>query len=469
MKRPLHTVLATLALWVVTASTAQAGSPGKTLLVLELDECIRTALQAAPEIGEAQADLELTSTKLQEAKSYRYPQADVLALFGPAPGAKRQDIVPVINTDKAFSIKEMTWFSSADLLVTQPLWTFGKISENMKAATHGIEVDKAKKQQKANEVALEVKKYYYGVLLARELKGVLNELQEYMTTGKKKVRELIDHEVPSGDEMDLYKIDAYAGAINKYMEEALKGERLALAALKARLNLGANTDVEVATERLTMDSDPATDIDAFIERARLQRPEYKQLKEGLAARTALVDAAKANYYPDIFLAGVVSWAYADKRDRIDNPYISDRFQHAYGGVALGVKWHLDFGITAAKVAAEQAQLNRLQSTNSYAEAYIPLQIRKAWLEMKEAERVVVVTKDAFMSAKKWGAAALANFDFGIGNPRDVFDAVEVYGKMKADHYQAIYNYKLAKANLEYAIGEQPVLPRNQQLSGGNNQ
>lgn len=455
----LSTILAILAFSLTTVSIAAAGSPGKTLLVLELDECIRTALQTAPEIGEAQADLELTSTKLQQAKSYRYPQMDVLALFGPAPGAKRSDITPIVKTDNEFSLKEMTWFTSADLLITQPLWTFGKISENMKAATHGIEVDKAKKQQKGNEVALEVKKYYYSVLLAREMKGVLSELQEYMATGKKKVRELIEHEVPSGDEMDLYKIDAYAGTINKYMEEALKGERLALAALRTRMGLGDTVDVEVATERLTMDSDPATDLETFVERARLQRPELKQLKEGLAARAALVDAAKANYYPDVFLAGVISWAYADKRDRIDNPYITDRFQHAYGGIALGVKWHLDFGITGAKVAAEQAQLNRLQSTNSYAEAFIPLQIRKAWLEMREAEKVVVVTKDAFQSAKKWGAAALANFDFGIGNPRDVFDAVEIYGKMKADHYQAIYNYKMAKANLEYAIGEQPVAPR----------
>jgi outer membrane protein TolC len=193
-----------------------------------------------------------------------------------------------------------------------------------------------------------------------------------------------------------------------------------------------------------------------VDRARIQRPEFKQLAEGMAARTALVEAAKANYYPDVFLAGMVSWAYSDGRDRVKNPYISDTFQHSYGGVALGIKWKLDFGITAAKVAAEQAQLNRLTSTKQYADSYIPLQTQKAWFEMQEAQRNVTITKDAFQSAKKWGTAALANFDFGIGNPRDVFDAVGVYGKMKAAHYQAIFDYKMAKANLDYAMGEYPV-------------
>ncbi|CAH2032480.1 TolC family protein [Trichlorobacter ammonificans] len=453
--RPLALALACTACILTAVGTAGAGSPSQATLVLDLNECIRTALQAAPELGEAEADIRLTSSKLKEAQSYRYPQIEVLSLFGPAPSARRSDIEPTVKTDIAFSVKNLTWFTSADLLVTQPLWTFGKISENMKAATHGIEVDKAKKQQKANEVTLEVKKYYYGVLLARELQNVLSELQQYMRQGKEKIQQLIDNESPAGDEMDLFKIDAYSGEINNYMEAALKGERLALAALKARLGLNGTLDVTVADTQLLMESRTIPDLTGSVEQARLQRPEFKQLSEGLRARTALVDAAKANYYPDLFLAGMLSWAYANDRDRIKNPYLSDRFQHTYGGVALGLKWHLDFGITGAKVAAEQAQLNRLESTKAYADTFIPLQIQKAWLEMKEAEKVVESSFIAYRSAKKWGAAALANFDFGIGNPRDIFDAVAVYGKMKAAHYQAIYDYNIAKANLEYAVGSLP--------------
>lgn len=456
MKKLVRISLAASLAVVICASAVFAGSPGHTTLVLDLDECIRTALQASPEIGEAQADLAFTTSKLDEAKSYRYPQINVMSLFGPAPGAKREDISPYVNTDKSFSIRDLTWFTSADVMITQPLWTFGKISENMKAATHGMEVDKARKRQKGNEVALEVKKYYYGVLLARELQNVLAELQLYMLQGKQKVQQMIDNESASGDPMDLFKIDAYSGAVNKYMEEAIKGEKLALAALKARLTLGDQVDVNVAAERLELPKEQIPELNTVVERARTQRPEFKQLAEGMAARTALVEAARSNYYPDVFLAGIFSWAYADDRDRIKNPYISDTFRHSYGGVALGIKWKLDFGITGSKVAGEQSQLNRLTSTKRYADSYIPLQVQKAWLEMQESRKNVDITLSAYQSARKWGAAALANFDFGVGNPRDVFDAVEVYGKMKAAHYQAIYDYLMAKANLDYAMGEYTV-------------
>lgn len=443
---------------LLSALPASAGSPARTTMVLDLQGCISAALQSAPELGEAQADIQLTSSKLEQAKAHRYPQIEVMSLFGPAPSARREDIAPVVKTDKAFSVRELTWFASTDLLVTQPLWTFGKISENMKAARHGIEVDKAKKQQKANEIALEVKKYYYGYLLAKEIQNVLSELQLYMTQGKQKVKELIAQESPAGDEMDLFKLDAYSGEVNNFMEAALKGERLALAALKARLGLGEHVDVIPADTQLTIESRVMPDQSATVAKARQLRPEFRQLSEGLQARTALVEAAKAGYYPDIFLAGMLSWAYADDRERIKNPYFSDRFQHTYGGLALGLKWHLDFGITASKVAGEQAQLNRLESTRNYAEAFIPVQVQKALLEMKEAENVVSSSFIAYRSAKKWGAAALANFDFGIGNPRDIYEAVGVYGKMKAAHYQAIHDFNMARANLEYAIGEYPVPP-----------
>ena len=149
--------------------------------MLGLDDCIRIALKAAPELGEAQADIEQTSSKLAEARSYRYPQIELVTLFGPAPHARKDQFT---STDSGFKFSELTWFSSADATITQPLYTFGKISENMTAAGHGIEVDRSRKEQRANEVALKVREYYYGLILARELKEVVLEVQESLNKAR---------------------------------------------------------------------------------------------------------------------------------------------------------------------------------------------------------------------------------------------------------------------------------------------
>ncbi|HIJ95297.1 MAG TPA: TolC family protein [Desulfuromonadales bacterium] len=421
----------------------------KPRLVLSLDDCIRMAMKSAPELGEAQADIEQTASKLEEAKSYRYPQVEVMSLFGPAPHARKQELT---STDTNFKLSELTWFTSADASIIQPLYTFGKISSNMTAAGHGIEVDRSRKEQRANEVALKVREYYFGLMLAREMKEVVLEVQETLNKARGKAHKMLEEQANGVEEIDIFKLDAFSGEVGKYLEEASKGEQLALAALKTRLALPNDTNLDISSDRLVMDEDSAPAYETYLENARLQRPEFKQIAEGLKARAALVEAAEANYYPDIFLGGLFSWAYSDDRDRIHNPYITDQFKHINGGVALGARWKLDFGITGAKVAAERAQYNRLLSTREFADANIPLQIRKYYLDLKEAENSAIATRSAYSNAKKWAVTAVANFDFGIGPAKEILEGLQAYARMRAAYFQSIYNLKIARANLDYATG-----------------
>jgi outer membrane protein TolC len=310
--------------------------------------------------------------------------------------------------------------------------------------------------QRANEIALKVREYYYGLMLARELKELVLEVQESLSKAREKAQKLLDQGSDSVEELDLYKLDAFSGEVAKYLEEAKKGESLALAALKTRLGLPIDTQLDISNQRLVMVEVDTPAFESFVDKARAKRPEYRQIAEGIKARAALVEASRANYYPDIFLGGLFSWAYADDRDRIRNPYINDQFKHLNGGVALGLRWKLDFGITGAKVSAERAQHNRLLSTREFADANIPLQIRKYYLELKEAENSAVATKTAYTNSKKWAVTALANFDFGVGPAKEIFEALQAYARMRAAYFQSLYNYRIAWANLDYATGEPPL-------------
>ena len=449
--KTLLVVSLTLLCW--DAQRCSAAETVSAKLVLDLKECIRRAIVTAPELGEAQADIDQTAAKLAEAGSHRYPQIEFIGLTGPVPQARGNQ---VSSPDSIDQTDRWTWFERGDATLIQPLYTFGKIAENMKAAGHGIEVDRAKKEQRRNEVALKVKEYYYGLLLARELKEVVLEVRESLDKARDKAQKLLDKGSANVEELDIYKLDAFNGEVGKYLAEAQKGESLALFALRSRMGIPADRELDIATERLVYEEEKSEALPAYLETARLKRPEYRQIREGLRARSALVEAARAAWYPDIFLAGYLSAAHSEGRDRVSNPYVPDQFNHLWGGVALGLKWKLDFGITGAKVAGEQAQYNRLLSTSEYAEANIPLQIRKFYLELQEAGKSIEATRTAYSHAKKWVVAALANFDFGIGPAKEIFDALQNYARMRAAYFQSIYNYRIAQANLDYATGEVPL-------------
>ena len=420
---------------------------------VSLQDCVKRALESAPELGEADADIALTAAKLSEAKGYRLPQIDLLALTGPVPRARGNQ---VSSPDEINDTGKLVWFERGDMTLVQPIYSFGKISHSMSAAKHGIEVEKARKVQKRNEIALKVKEYYYGVLYARELKQLLGEVRDDLTRARDKANRLLEQNSSNVEEADIYKLDAFSGEVKKYLAEASKGETLALAALKAKIGAPPGTDLELADERLLRTDDPIRDLNAYLARARERRPEFRQVSEGLQARKELVAAAKAARYPDIFLGANLSLAHSAGRDKVTNPWVPDQFNHFWGGVALGLKWKLDFGITSAKIAQEQAQYDKLISTKYFAEENIPLQIAKYYDEGVEAAASMEATKAAYESSKKWAVTALANFDFGVGPAKEIFDSLQQYAKMRGAYYQSIYNYNLAQANLRYAVGDEPL-------------
>lgn len=424
-------------------------------VVLDLKGCVARAIAAAPEMGEAGADIDLAASRFAEARGHLFPTIEFLGLAGPVPQARGDQ---VSSPDSINENGSWTYFVRGDATIIQPLYTFGKISENMRAATHGIEVDRAKKEQTRNEIALKVDEYYNGLLLAREMQALLRYVADTLKDARDKAQKLFDDGSPNVVLEDLYKLDSYRGAVAGYLAEANKGERLALAALKARLGLAADADFDIATTELVAETDTIADVAAYVTAARDKRPEFRQIREGLKAREALVEAARAEYYPDIFVAGYLSGAYSEKRDRVNNPWVPDQFNHYWGGIALGLRLKLDFGITDAKVAGKRAEFNRLEHTRAFAEANIPLQVRKYYLDLDAAQEKMAATTQGYRNAKKWVVAAVSNFDFGVGPAKEIFDALEQYAKTRAAYFQAVYDRNLAKAGLEYATGTDPLQP-----------
>jgi len=433
-----------------------AEGQGRGRVVLDLQGCIAKAIATAPEMGEAGADIDLAASRFAEARGHLFPTVEFLGLSGPVPQARGNQ---VSSPDSINQTERLTYFLKGDATLIQPLYTFGKISENMRAATHGIEVDRAKKEQTRNEIALKVDEYYNGLLLARELQALLRYVRDTLQEARDKAQKLFDDGSPNVVLEDLYKLDSYRGGVAGYLAEADKGERLALAALKARLGLAADADFDIATTELAAATESVADVATYIAAAREKRPEFRQIREGLKAREALVEAARADYFPDLFLAGYLSGAYSEKRDRVTNPWVPDQFNHTWAGIALGLRWKLDFGITDAKVAGKRAELNRLLHTREFAEANIPLQVRKYHLDLAAAEEKMAATSQGYKNAKKWIVAAVSNFDFGIGPAKEIFDALEQYAKTRAAWFQAVYDRNVARAGLDYAAGNDPLMTR----------
>ncbi|MGH7369736.1 MAG: TolC family protein, partial [Candidatus Methylomirabilaceae bacterium] len=380
----------------------------------------------------------------------RLPHIELKAFIGPSPRARgsvedgspdRKDNPVITNT-----------FERLEFTLVQPLYTFGKITGLREAAAEGVKVDKARVEEKASDTILRVKELYYGRLLASDLLGLIDEISGDLDKAIEKTERQLKADAPGVDEVDLYKLKAFRGEVLRNRHEAGKGFDLATAALRAFAGLDPGQPLELDAKGLEVTPKQFEPEDQAIGTALDLRPEMTQVRAGLKATGALVQVEESNLYPQFFFAVDGFYAQAGNRTRQQNPFIWDPLNDRFIAVVLGLKYDLDFALTRGKIRAARAEHLKIQETKQFAEQGIPLQVRKAHREIVEAKESMRATEEGWRNARKWLVAAKANFDLGVGEARDLGEAVETYAKLRANNFKSMYNYNLAVANLEHATG-----------------
>ncbi|MGO9612129.1 MAG: TolC family protein [Dissulfurispiraceae bacterium] len=420
---------------------------GGQKMVLTLEQCVKKAVEVSPEIGETRYETEVYKSKQLQADSAVYPRIEVLALGSVSPEAKSDQLFVTDYTLKLNGI-----FGNATATVIQPIYTFGKIDSYREAASSGVKVAQAGVSKKTSDIVLRTKELYYSLLLAKDLRNLVLEIQDDLLQSVDKAEKQIKEGSPWADELNLFKLRAFLGEVEKNLHETEKGIAIAKDALMTSMGLPKGSDFEIADATLSPEERIPDAYSVSLTNAMELRPELIQLREGINARQALVEAEKSEYYPKVFLAAGGSLAGATNRERVNNPYINDFYDHAYGFAFIGVSWSYDFGITKGKVREAVAEHDKLIEKKRFADEAIPLQIRKAYLDLDEATKNIEETQKGYTNARKWLVSAIANFDMGVGEAKDIGDAAVVYAKLKADNLRYKYNQRLSYANLMSATG-----------------
>ncbi len=338
-----------------------------------------------------------------------------------------------------------------DFTFIQPLYTFGKIAYREEATEKNIKVKEEAVVAKQGEIIVQVSQAYYGLILANQGKDAVKEARSYLSDTKERINRLIAVRSPNVKETDKYRLAAYEGAIEKSGAEAEEGAKTAYIALKALTDYPPNQDFQVPTDLPNPTAAPGT-LDTQIQTALELRPEFKQLKEGLVARQLLVDAAKADRLPSLFFAVVGQLAGAPGRKWNPDPYVNDWFNDNGALPMLGAKWHFDFGILKAKVGQAKAELEQLQNQERTALMGIPVQVAKDYGDVQTNYKASVGLEKAYVNARRWLVTTFSNFDMGLGNISDIFQAFERYGVFRGDYLMSLYQYNLAMAQLDKDTG-----------------
>jgi outer membrane protein TolC len=441
-----------LALAAATAGAAESATRAGKARSLSLAEFIRHALVAAPEVEVADWEVAAERGKLTEAKRARFlPEAEVLNQTGIVQRARGTVLEPLdsISTD-AYGP-----FTKVDVFLVQPLFTGGKITAGIEAATHAVESQLAARRGVADEVIEQVKVLYYNALLARSVAGIVDETSEGFESALETARQRREDGDEDISELDILYLRVGRSEVAKELPGLRGGERLAVRALRRAAGFDLDAPIDIRERFLDPAKARLESLEVYQGRLFQQSPSWKQLQEGVAAKEGQLETVIADFYPEIFLSGGFSYSYAPERDRQLNPFAWDDYNYLRGpGGLLGIRWGLNFHVTAARVDTARAELAKLQAEARRAETGLTLELEQAYQNVLDRRAAFEALEDGRKAGRAILTLAVTNFDIGIGDAEEILQGLGNYARVSSGYYESVRDYDLALANLSRVLGEE---------------
>ncbi len=112
-----------------------------------------------------------------------------------------------------------------------------------------------------------------------------------------------------------------------------------------------------------------------------------------------------------------------------------------------LKDYLDENATAAKTAEKKPAVKSGKNRRGIDRQKMFL-LRKAFLEVMKARAKVKLAKKSRKITRALLVTEVANYDFGIGDSEELFQALIIYTRVLRGYYQTLYDFNVAVADLE---------------------
>jgi outer membrane protein len=450
MKKPIATCCLLLMLAPGVAAAQAAQSPmGERL---SLDTALRLALannrqlqsarlqvlKADEDIGIARSrrlpvfDIEVQASQLLTPVDFGFPQG----AFGEYPGTG-----PIPSADTTISVpRQLTYYVSSQL--SQPITQLFRINLGIDSAVtaRALEDEHAKAQQLA--VANSVKRLYFAIL---QTESAIETTEQAIALYRELDRTL---EVRVAQKVAL-RGDALDVQFRLAQEQLTRTTHLnSLASQKEQMNqlLGRDVRTDFVVEPVTALSVSEIDLNAARSRALDSRPDIREAR--LKVDQADLDRrmTKADRIPDVSFA----MSYTSN-------FNIDVMPQNLAGVGLQLKWEpFDWGRKGRQLAVKTHSVEQAKLALREAEDRVVIEVNSRFRTLAEKRALLNVAQMAQVAVREKLRVKTNQYQVQAALLPDVLQ-LRAEQANSDDHYQqALLAFWTAKADFEYAVGEEVI-------------
>jgi outer membrane protein len=330
----------------------------------------------------------------------------------------------------------------AGMTVSEAIFDGGATIAGMKQSKINIKIQQETLRAVKLDVEFEAKRLYYGLLLAYETARIAQDLFDQAQAHYQDAQKKYEQGVVSKFDVLQSKVQ-----VTKVMPELVKA-RNSIELIKADLKklVGIRMDCDITPNGGLIYTLIDIDEDAFLKEAYSNRPEMILRLLGVDMKKWAIELAKASAMPQV-------------NGSFDYNYISNNVGHMFNykhsnwnaGIAITIPIFDGFSAAAkineARHRYQQADLGKEDVRDQTA-----VDIKRACLDMKEANSIINSQKSGIEEAREALKISYISFDNGVGTNLDVLDAQTSLSQIEKNLAEAIYDYLMARAYLDKALG-----------------
>jgi outer membrane protein len=427
-------------IWV--SVRAQEG-PASAVRTLTVEECVSIALKHNADAVIAQKSVESAAAGVKGAVANFLPRLDASSSYSRSPAETFTDPITGLTREG-----DPDWYT-ATFNLRQSLYQGGYNLANLSYARAGHQKAKESHEQTKQSLALEVKVRYFDLLKAIQLLQVAEELV-HSSEEQVKLEESL-YEIGATTRATLLRAQVKLGEDRLSHILARNDLSFARANLSDILGWPLDTPFELV-DNFTMER-AVLDLPALIEKAIGEHPSVRRAEAQRRQAKASLGMAKSGRMPTLSASGSYSWGDSDQPKDLEDWKDHDSWRV---GLSLNVPIFDGF---ATKSNIRQARLNETiaQEELKQAKRDVALAIKQAYLNVTEAEERIEVTEESLALAEEERRLAQERYRLGASFLLELIDSQVAYSTAQTNRITALYDYQLAIAQLENAVGN-PVAP-----------
>lgn len=425
---------------------------------VSLDEFIKRGIENSGQIRYARQNVRMADNRINQAHAQRYlPRFELTTQHGLVPGvvSKRDDLGPneyYLDPNLENDWENWAVFTRAEVSALQPIFTWGALRNVVHAAKAGAKA--AEEQFLAEKAGIELRLYelYLSYVLALETERLLEDAQEQINRVDRQIKKMQKEGDANLDESDVFKFEVFKSEFEARIAEVREGSGY----VRGVWNYVLQADEEMVYQPEVSFLDPVTNAIeplAYYQKHAIEgRPEVRAIESGIEAAGYGLKATKAQYYPSVLLGLTGSYANTPNRPRQSNPFIINNTNYASGAFGIVIRQNLDFFSTKTSVDASEIQYKQAQYLKEAAVDGIVLQVSDKYKNARLSKAKIEKTNDALVTSKKWVRQEQLDYDFGIGDTKDLLDAVRKELELRVQQKQQIFEFNQDMAELFNAAG-----------------